>query len=415
MLVTWEPSSSPRRQGASGTTPSQLGPATQQIDDELCQIAEAFEWLTLVTPRDVDSTWKQFAASEYEREPQFVYPVIEVDLGALRKRLLALPLGKVEDPLIEALLAEKQREVDRHLTLLDLRGTSGFLQASLDLFGDADEDLVELAGQILDLLGSAPRHPSSPLLAGEVLTRVRQELEEYVRRVPDFPLEVVVCDELVAGMMVSQGVLYIDRDLVVPARRLSALLHHEIGTHVLTFFNGSRQPLRQFRNGLAHYDTLQEGLGVLGEFLAEGLTPGRLRILAARVLAVSDLVGGRSFVDVFARLRNRCGLGPRAAFGVAVRVFRGGGLTKDALYLRGLQELLTWLRKGKSVEDLFVGKLALQHVEAVCTLRDRGVLLSPAVLPRYLWDEAGGLRLARCRSLDIHQLAREVAATRPQG
>lgn len=399
----------------SGTSPSKLGPATQQIDYELCEIAEAFEWLTLVTPRDVDATWKQFAASGYEREPQFVYPVIEVDLAALRQRLLALPVAEIEDPLIAALLAEKQREVDRHLTLLDLRGTSGFLQASLDLFGDAGQDLVQLAGEIVDLLGHAPRHPSSPLLAGEVLTRVRQELDEYVRRVPDFPLEVVVCDELVAGMMVSHGVLYIDRDLVVPARRLSALLHHEIGTHVLTFFNGSRQPLRQFRNGLAQYDTLQEGLGVLGEFLAEGLTPGRLRILAARVLAVADLVGGRSFVEVFARLRSRCGLGPRAAFGVSVRVFRSGGLTKDALYLRGLQELLTWLRRGKSVEDLFVGKIALQHVEAVGMLRERGVLVAPAVLPRYLWDEAGGMRLARCRRLDIHGMAREVAASASRG
>ena len=66
----------------------------------------------------------------------------------------------------------------------------------------------------------------------------------------------------------------------------TALLQHEIGTHVVTHVNGSRQPLRLLGAGLAGYDETQEGLAVFAEYLVGGLTaaaaaptrrPGRCR------------------------------------------------------------------------------------------------------------------------------------------
>jgi uncharacterized protein (TIGR02421 family) len=401
---------------SAGQAPGRLGDAARRVDAELCGIAEAFDWLELVTPVDLESTWCEFERGGFRQPPRFRYPAIELDLADLRRRLLALPLLEIAEPVVAALLAEKQREVDRHLALLALRDTGGFLQVSLDLFGEADESLVELAGEVVELLANTPVVAvEEPVRATEVLSRARAELEEYARRASDFPQGVVLCDELASGMRVTHGVLHIARDLSVRGARLTGLLHHEIGTHVLTFYNGSRQPLRQFRDGLAHYEPLQEGLGVLAEHLAGGLTPGRLRVLAARVLAVADLVAGYGFVEVFDRLRGRCALPPRLAFSVALRVFRGGGLTKDALYLRGLRELLAWLHRGLGIEPLFVGKIGLVHLDAVASLREQGVLVEPAVLPRYLWNGSGEERLARCRSLDVLGLVREVAAATTGG
>ena len=46
----------------------------------------------------------------------------------------------------------------------------------------------------------------------------------------------------------------------------------------------------------------------------------------------------------------------------ALRVYRGGGLTKDAIYLRGLRDLLAYLSAGHDLEPLYVGKIALEHV-----------------------------------------------------
>ena len=42
-----------------------------------------------------------------------------------------------------------------------------------------------------------------------------------------------------------------------------------------------------------------------------------------------------------------------------MRIYRGGGLTKDAVYLRGLLQILRYLREGGELEPLFVGKVAV--------------------------------------------------------
>ena len=39
-----------------------------------------------------------------------------------------------------------------------------------------------------------------------------------------------------------------------------------------------------------------------------------------------------------------------------MRVFRSGGMTKDAIYLRGLVELLEHLGAGGSLDPLWLGK-----------------------------------------------------------
>ena len=62
----------------------------------------------------------------------------------------------------------------------------------------------------------------------------------------------------------------------MPRGRVEALLSHEVGVHLFTYFTGDAQGLRLFRSGLAGYDGLQEGLAVFerpldgpGDFLAD--------------------------------------------------------------------------------------------------------------------------------------------------
>jgi len=166
---------------------------------------------------------------------------------------------------------------------------------------------------------------------------------------------------------------------------------------VLTYANGSAQPLRQLRDGLAAYEDLQEGLAVLAEWLVGGLTPGRFRILAGRVLGAATLVEGADFVETFRVVRDEAGLSERGAFGVTLRLHRGGGLTKDMVYLRGLRDLLRHLAGGGEFWPLFVGKIGLRHLAAVEDLRQRGVLVEPPLRPRYADDAAALARLDRAR------------------
>jgi hypothetical protein len=73
-----------------------------------------------------------------------------------------------------------------------------------------------------------------------------------------------------------------------------------------------------------------------------------------------------------------------------MRVFRSGGLTKDAGYLRALQALVEHLANGGLLETLWMGKVALADLPLVEELSDRGLLIPPAQLPAFL--TAGGAR-----------------------
>ena len=49
--------------------------------------------------------------------------------------------------------------------------------------------------------------------------------------------------DMAAGLLVSRNRLLISRDTNLPPERLTALLSHEIGVHLLTYFNGDAQGL----------------------------------------------------------------------------------------------------------------------------------------------------------------------------
>jgi uncharacterized protein (TIGR02421 family) len=163
--------------------------------------------------------------------------------------------------------------------------------------------------------------------------------------------------------------------------------------------------LRQLQIGLPGYEETQEGLGVLAEYLVGGLTPARLGLLAARVLAVDALLKGASFVETFRLVQGTGLFSPESAFGIVMRVHRSGGLTKDAVYLRGLDALLRYLADGGSLEPLLLGKLSLSHVPVVEELRWRQVLRPPVLRPRWIDRPQAASRLAAAaRGLSVLDL-----------
>jgi uncharacterized protein (TIGR02421 family) len=205
--------------------------------------------------------------------------------------------------------------------------------------------------------------------------------------------------------MVSEGNLLIGESLMLDPSRVEALLHHEVGTHVLTYVNGSTQPLDLLSLGLAGYDELQEGLAVLSEYLCGGLTPLRMRLLAARVVAAHCVEQGAEFVDTFRLLTREHGYSHDGAWHIAVRVHACGGFTRDFIYLRGLLELMRYLREGGELEPLYIGKMAQKHIPRVEELRARGVLCEPPLTPRILRDPVARQRLRAVRDgLPLSQL-----------
>ncbi len=159
--------------------------------------------------------------------------------------------------------------------------------------------------------------------------------------------------------------------------RLDALLSHEVSVHLLTHFNGAAQGLTVFRTGLAHYEGVQEGLGVFAEWAVGGLSGTRMRLLAGRVLAVDAMLDGAEFVDVYRMLADEYGLPRKPAFDVTARVFRSGGFAKDLIYLQGFRNVIELVSAGTSLTPFWIGKIATGHVEAIEELLQRGLVRRP--------------------------------------
>jgi hypothetical protein len=81
-----------------------------------------------------------------------------------------------------------------------------------------------------------------------------------------------------------------------------------------------------------------------------------------------------------------------------MRVFRAGGLTKDAIYLRGLVALLGHLAAGGALEPLLAGKVSLEQLPLVEELLRRKILRAPPLRPRWLEVPGAPERLARARA-----------------
>jgi hypothetical protein len=85
-------------------------------------------------------------------------------------------------------------------------------------------------------------------------------------------------------------------------------MQHEVGTHVLTHHNGLAQPLTQLASGLAGYEELQEGIAVLAEYLAGGLSArGCGRWPRASLAVQLPDVEGAEFPEAFRELTRRHG------------------------------------------------------------------------------------------------------------
>ncbi|MGH7457794.1 MAG: flavohemoglobin expression-modulating QEGLA motif protein [Longimicrobiaceae bacterium] len=379
--------------------------AAWKADQAIVKICDSFDFLLQVTPVNAERAWRDFQAGGCERAPEFDYRPLVVDVAVLKRRLYSVRTDRLEDSTLAHLIDDTRDELDRKLTMLTDRNTPRFLYGSLQVYGGVKDSLFKLAQGVLDRVGGGgePENQEdsedgeeATVDAAGFAQMAKRELGRYRAEDPSLAPLVEVTGE-VSGVMVSKGDLLIGEGIRLTPERARALVQHEVGTHVVTHHNGRAQPLRQLAVGLAGYEVLQEGLAVTAEHLAGGLTGARLRTLAGRVVAVRRLIDGADFTETFRELLATYGFGERASFNLCMRVYRSGGLTKDALYLHGLVRLLDHLAAGGETEPLYVGKVAFEHLPYVRELRWRQVLREPPLTPRYLTEALGRERLQRLR------------------
>ncbi len=375
--------------------------AVARADRSMDDIAESFDFLLAVTPINADAAWLEFRAGGFQRAPRFLYRPLTIQVGAEKRKLFSIALNSFEDPVLFDLYREKQQELDLQLSMLSAREAPAFVELGRALYGAVEPKLLAVAKDILAKteIGSRVGEGGSGGSADcyFVESRARAMIENYRRQYSGFEATIDLRDDLPAGLMVSGDCLLISRSTRMARRRVEALLSHEIGVHLLTYINGSAQGLRLFRSGLSGYEGLQEGLAVFAEYLADGLTTGRLRLIAARVVACAAMLDGASFHETFHSLVRDYNFTELAAFNLTLRLYRGGGLAKDAIYLRGLYEVLGHLQKGGSLDPFWMGKISASHFSIMQELNTRGLLKAPQVRPFFLSHVGAERRLERAR------------------
>ena len=326
--------------------------------------------INYVNPNNIETEKAKFFNSKYLTDPKFTYPKRDFDKFSLHKEFFALKIDDIED---ERLRDFYEDIIYFYSGLIQCIETIGkgkrFYYNSLRSFGTPTENDVENAKFILHF--DSEDENDSLFQPKYSALESHQFFREYSKNY-DFSYEIKNSSAMGAIAMVSNTAqaLVLNENHTFSQNEINILTNNEIGVHMVTTMNGMLHPLKIFSHGFPNNEETQEGLAVFSEYMSGNLTIKRLKELAYRVLAVDSLAKGYDFSRTFRLLHNGCDLDREQAFYITVRAHRGGGFTKDYLYLTGLKKIYNYHSEGKDLSLLLTGKVSLEFVDDISYMID---------------------------------------------
>ena len=343
------------------------------LDDALFALVSNIDILDAVSPLNYRDERKAFFEGHYSKVPNFVYKKSTIDAFALKRSLFNLPLENIKDDDLRIIY---QDIIDSYIDKIDQFksiGSGDFLYDSLRYYGEPSEKDLRNAHFVLHLPDSLSSDESETILNA---TEIEQLLGSFaLERGYDHVLK--KDDAMIANALVSGTTIKINTNARVNQTEAMALAHHEVGVHLVTTLNGRAQPLKLLSMGCPLNTMTQEGMAILAEYLAGCLTIKRLKVLALRVLAVDSMLREKNFRTTFLMLKEQYQVGDEQAFTITARVFRGGGFTKDFLYLQGFHQMLNAYESEAHFNHLLVGKSSIDYLPKISKLIEKGLLIAP--------------------------------------
>jgi len=336
-----------------------------EIDQKIDALVKKIEMLNYVNPNNIEEEKHKFYKSKYLEDPKFTYPKRDFDKFSLHKEFFALKIDDIED---ERLRDFYEDIIYFYSGLIQCIETIGkgkrFYYNSLRSFGTPTEQDVENAKFILHF--DSEDENAALFQPKYSATESHQLFREYSKNY-NFSYEIKNSSAMGAIAMVSNSIqaLVLNENHIFSQNEINILTNHEIGVHMVTTMNGMLHPLKIFSHGFPNNEETQEGLAVFSEYMSGNLTIKRLKELAYRVLAVDSLAKGYSFSRTFRLLHNGYDLDKEQAFYISVRAHRGGGFTKDYLYLTGLKKIYDYHQQGRDLSLLLTGKVSLEFVDDI--------------------------------------------------
>ena len=351
------------------------------IDKELDALVQKIELLSYINPTNIEVQKELFFTSNCTVDPVFTYPEMDFDKFKLHRQLFSLPIEQIEDQVLRQLYEDIIYFYSGMIQCIETIGDGKkFYYNSLHSFGTPTENEVKNAQYILSF---KDEQPSERDISKYSSKEAEQLFRDYSKRY-DFTYAISYSNKMSAIAMVLNNVqtLVLNTSHTYTDSEIAILTNHEIGVHMVTTMNGLLHPLKIFSHGLPNNVETQEGIAVFAEYMSNSLSLKRLKKLAYRVIAVDTLAKGYSFSETFQCLHTNYHLEQEAAFYIALRVHRGGGFTKDHLYLSGLKKVLDYYNAGHDLSLLLTGKVSLEYVDQIHYL----IAKKYAVAPKHITD-----------------------------
>jgi uncharacterized protein (TIGR02421 family) len=348
------------------------------IDANIDRIVRRIELLNYINPLNIAQEKKRFFQSKYAHEPQFKYRKVKFNPYKIHRLLFSQRLERIDNEVLRSVYQDVIYNYSGHLQCIETieKADSQFYFNSLRFYGTPTEKMVENAKFILHFNNQTEgsgKHDKR-LSTDDAIGFFKEFRKQY-----GFDFNIKTSSAMSASAMVSNS----ERSLILKKahkyseHELNVLAHHEIGVHLLTTFNAVEQPLKIFSNGFPNNVETQEGLAVMSEYMSGNLTLTRLQELAYRVIATDSLIKGYSFADTFDLIHTQYKLDRERAFTITLRIHRGGGWTKDALYLSGLKKVYDRYKSGTDLTPVLLGKCSLEYESKVEEIKGLG-LITPA-------------------------------------
>ena len=352
-----------------------LHPELLDLDKKLFSQLRNFELLSLVNPINVERERSKFFKGGFRKNPSFKYRPLTMDPHLFKSKMYRLDVDSLEDVHIRQMYIDIIRAYADKVDMINSIGSEAFLYNSLRYFGEPSAVDISNAKFLLYTQELPQFLNEEPLPMSDVVHAFKAEGERY-----GFDFKVEVLDNIPSKALVinSKKTAYLKKGAEFTATELKSLIHHEVGVHMVTTMNAMEQPLKFLSLGLPRNTHTQEGLAILAEMLCGALTIKRLRELGLRVLAVQSLSSGNDFKHTFQMLLEEYKVDPTMLFYLVTRVYRGGGFTKDYLYLSGFSQILKMYKNGVKLDNLFLGKTTHSYLTILNEFVDRGILNPPA-------------------------------------
>ncbi len=358
---------------------SELDKDLIKVDKAFFNLAKDFEILKYTNPVNIEQARKEFFKSKFLNNPRFYYRQLSIDPFVFKRKLYQLKVEDISDISIRLLY---QSVIDSYADKIDIMnsiGTEKFLYNSLRYFGEPNKRDIQNAEYILHLSSSLDSGEEDIYGPQEALGFFKETLAEY-----GISCKIEISRQVVSKILIinNKNTIRIRKDSSFSERSINALREHEIGVHMLTTANSRLQPLNLFRLGTPLNTHTQEGLAVLSEYLSGNMSIKRLQTFALRVLCIQKMLEGFDFKHCFEYMIDHGNLDENQAFYITARVFRGGGFTKDHLYLRGFRDILHIYNSGKNLKNLLVGKTSVNFLNIIDELIERKIIIPPKYITR---------------------------------